>query len=184
MTKPLHCCALLGAVCLAASCGASGEEPKKAPAVTLERRDVPAFSFATLDGQEVSSQSLMGRNTIIAFVATYDLASQAQARFLATLERNHTPRINAAILVLDPPQNLPLAQYFVRTLGIRFPAALVDEDTRAGHGAFPGLHHVPSVVVLDRRGRERYRHVGLVELETLEGVLRTLERAASGAVER
>ena len=46
---------------------------------------------------------------LIGFVATYDVASSAQARFLSGLLHHHTPRINTALLVLEPEDNRPLS---------------------------------------------------------------------------
>jgi hypothetical protein len=54
--------------------------------------------------------------------------------------------------------------------------ALADAATIAGEGPFSGLHHVPSVVILDAEGREAFRHVGLITQEALEEVLRGIER--------
>ena len=165
----------LALAALVASCvpARAEETPTQTRAPTVG--PVREFQFETLDGAELSRASLAGRTTVIGFVTSYDVPSQAQARFLANVERRFVPRVNVAVLVYEPPENLPLVQAFVRTLDLRYPAALVDPDTLAGRGPFPGMHHVPAVVVLDRDGRERWRHLGLVEQRELEAVLRSLE---------
>ncbi|WP_437875210.1 TlpA family protein disulfide reductase [Sorangium sp. So ce513] len=168
---------------LAVGCGGGGDAVREpaagAPAAVAEvpaRGPVRAFSYETLDGRELSTASLAGRFSVIGFVATYDMASQAEARFLAGLVRDHTPRINAALLVLEASENRPLIEAFVATLKLPYPVALADAPTIAGEGPFAGLHHVPSVVILDPEGREAFRHVGLITQEALEEVLRRLER--------
>ncbi|WP_437965282.1 TlpA disulfide reductase family protein [Sorangium sp. So ce260] len=167
---------------LAIGCGGGGDavrEPAAASPVEAEapaRGPVRSFSYETLDGRELSTASLAGRFSVIGFVATYDVASQAEARFLAGLFRDHTPRINAALLVLEASENRPLVEAFVATLKLPYPVALADAATIAGEGPFAGLHHVPSVVILDPEGKEAFRHVGLITQESLEEVLRRLER--------
>jgi len=53
--------------------------------------------------------------------------------------------------------------------------ALADSATIAGDGPFAGLHHVPSIVILDRESREVFRHVGLIEEAALEQAIRSVE---------
>ena len=138
--------------------------------------DPVRFSYETLQGKPLTSESLRGRITVIAFLTTYDFPSQAEARFLSSITRRHTPRINVVGLILEAPENRPLAQAFTDALTLPYPVALADEATIAGEGAFAGLHHVPSIVILDRAGREAYRHVGLLEEAPLDAAIRAVER--------
>lgn len=168
--------ALLGSVLVA--CGASGPSAEPAQPLALAPSRSPVqFAFETLDGQSLSTESLHGRISAIAFIATYDVASQAQARFLAAIARTHVPRINAALLVLEAPENLPLIQAFTEALPFKGPVAMADAATIAGKGPFAGLHHVPAVVLLDRRGVEVWRSVGLTEEAALEEAIVRAEAA-------
>ncbi len=133
------------------------------------------FAYETLDGKPLTSESLLGRITVLAFLTSYDFPSQAEARFLSSIARRHTPRLNAAALILEAPENLPLAQAFTSALHLPYPVAMADPATIAGEGAFSRLHHVPSIVILDREGREIYRHVGLIEEAALEQAIRSVE---------
>jgi hypothetical protein len=114
---------------------------------------------------------------VIGFVTTYDVASQAEARFLAGLLRDHKPRLNVALLVLEPPENRPLVEAFAATLKLPYPVALAGAATIAGEGPFAGLHHVPSVVILDREGREALRQLGFTTQNALEELVRAVERS-------
>jgi hypothetical protein len=161
-----------------ASRGAVGPGPE-APATVEISPPGPKLSFAyeTLDGRVLSSASLAGRISVIGFATTYDLASQAQVRFLAGLLRSHTPRVNVALLILERPENRPLVEAFVSALRLPYPVALADAPTIAGDGPFVDLHHVPSVVILDAEGREVFRRIGLTTQDALEEILRKIERA-------
>ncbi len=164
----------VGVACSA--CSASTTETADEPrpmhvdtSVTGERR---SFSYRTIDGRAATSQGYRGRMTVVALAATYDTASQAQARFVNVAYRRHTPRINALLLVLEPPHHAPLVQAFASSLEIRYDVALADEDTIAGNGPFPGLHHVPSIVLLDRDGREVWRQLGVIDDKELSEIIR------------
>jgi hypothetical protein len=138
-----------------------------------------AIAYAALDGTPVTTDGLLYRLSVIALIASYDPSSQAQAIYLRALARRHRPRINVVIVVLEPPDNLPLVQAFADVLAAPFPVVLADEATLLGRGPFGDLREVPSLVVLDREGREAWRHVGQVELPGLEAVLRSLEQGAT-----
>jgi hypothetical protein len=129
------------------------------------------FAYRALDGSLIRSSDLHGRMTLILFVTTYDVASQAQARIAQHVLRRHTPRINVLLVVLEAPHHKPLIQAFAQSLGLRYPVVFGDANTIAGRGAFSGLRHVPSVVVLDRSGRERWRHVGLIRQPALRDAI-------------
>jgi hypothetical protein len=177
----LHALAL---VLLVLGCGSSSEPqaptPPAEPEVVARARRGPVvrFAYETIDGKQLSTESVAGRFTVIGFLTTYDFASQAEARFLAAVARRHAPRVNVAALILENPDNRPLAEAFVKTLGLSFPTAMADAATIAGQGPFAGLHHVPSIVILDKQGREAYRHLGLIQEAKIHEVLRELE--ASG----
>lgn len=151
-------------------------EPAHEPAVAVSPSSPPLhFAFETLDGKPLTSASLRGRITVLAFLTTYDFPSQAEARFLSSIARRHTPRLNVAALILEAAENRPLAEAFASALALPYPVALADSATIAGEGAFAGLHHVPSIVILDREGREAYRHVGLIKEPALEQAIRGVE---------
>jgi len=151
---------------------AAPAKPEAAPGPPI------VFSYEALSGKPLSTESVAGRLTVIGFITTYDVPSQAEVRFLMNVGRRHTPRINVAFLVLEATENKPLVEAFVSALGISEPVALADAETIAGKGPFAGLHHVPSVIILDQQGREAWSHLGIVQEGELEQALRALEGPA------
>jgi hypothetical protein len=171
----------LPAVVFLAACGgasgatsAEGAPPPSTPPVSSHGPKVH-FEYTTLTGAPLSTSTLAGRISVIGFAATYDPASQAQARFLTALLRHHTPRINVALLVLEPPENQILVEVFAQSLRLPYPVALADAATIAGQGPFTGLHHVPSIIILDAEGREASRYLGLMDDTALETAVRAVE---------
>ncbi len=149
---------------------------ERAGKVVVTKAGAPLlFSFESLDSRPFSSEAFANRYTVIALCTTYDVASTVQSRVLGSLGRHHSPRINVAVLVLEPPENRPLVEAYAKSLGLTFPIAMSDRATIAGQGPFAGLHHVPSIVILDRRGREVWRQFGLADEAVLEAALKSVE---------
>jgi hypothetical protein len=152
-------------------------EASREPGVLLVATGAPVrFGFETLEGKPLTGESLRGRITVIGFLTTYDFYSQAEARFLSSIARRHTPRVNVAALILEASENRTLVEAFTAALKLPYPVAMADEATIAGEGPFAGLHNVPSIVILDREGREVYRHVGLVDEAAIEAAIRAVEQ--------
>jgi len=141
----------------------------------VPRGEHVAFSYTTLDGKTWSTNDLHGRFSVLAFVTTYDAASQAQARFVTSVMRHHVPKINAGLVVLEPEDHRILVEAFTKVVDPPYPVVMADEATIAGNGPFTGLHHVPSVVILDPEGGESWRHLGLATSDQIDEVLVALE---------
>jgi thiol-disulfide isomerase/thioredoxin len=153
---------------MAAPTGAAASKP-------ADPSKVVAFSFTDLDGKEVSTASVAGRTTIVLFATSYDPFALAEAHFLADIEHKHAPRINVVLIDLERDDNRPLVQAFGDALNHPFPICMADNDTIAGHGPFEGMNSVPSILILDKGGHEKYRHLGLQKQAEIEDALASVE---------
>jgi hypothetical protein len=142
--------------------------------VLLAGKETPRFRFRGLDGREVSSEVALGRNSVVAFLSTFDWASQAQARFLSGIERHHRPRTNCYAIVIEEPENEMLVESFVATLSLRFPVAHVPSE-RLLKTDLRKVKTVPTVWVLDGGTRVMWKSQGLATQEVLEQVLAAVE---------
>jgi hypothetical protein len=124
------------------------------------KSDPVSFAYSAPNGDGFTSEMARGRATVLVFLTTYDLASQAQARRIDEVVRSHRPRANAAAILLEAPRYGIFAQTFRETLGLSYPVVLADHATLQGHGPFGRLGVVPTVIILDARGRVRFRHDG------------------------
>lgn len=167
------------------SAGACGGADQGPPPQTPDTAGAPEtgkriqFEYTTLDDKTLSTASLAGRFSVLGFITTYDPASQLQARYINRLLHNHKPRINAALLVLEAPENRPMADAFAAVLKLDCPIAMADQALLLGKGPFERLHSVPSIIILDRQGREVFRYHGVLNEEGLDSALKTLEKPAS-----
>jgi hypothetical protein len=136
------------------------------------------FSFDSLDERPVTSAATRGKPTVLAFISTYDLESQAQVDYLAGMAKRDGDRVNYAIVALEPPANRELVEAFrrfvVEKFGVTLVAALGDPATVAGGGPFGDVHVVPTVVVLDREGRVAWRRTGLSKSDEIRAAMSRL----------
>ncbi len=147
----------------AAACKPSGaEEP--APGVsegapTLGKN--VSFTFDSLDARPVSSEAARGRVAVLAFIATWDLSSQAEVNYLVAMAKHDETAVYYALIALDDPKNRELVEAYEKTLAVTFPVAMADAETIAGRGPIAGVNQLPTVVVLDRTGKVVFQRSGL-----------------------
>lgn len=146
-----------------------GTEPSK-PGV------VHRFVFGTTQGEELSADSVRGRTTVLLFVTTFDLASQVAAKRLNQVLHTHTPRINAAAVVLEAAKYAMLADVFRTSLELSYPVAIADLGTLQQNSTFGEVSSVPALLILDREGRELQRRSGTFTVEELDEWLSHVER--------
>lgn len=151
---------------LALACGGAGRAGEEPVGRTLE--EPVDFAFGALDGSVVTGEGTRGRVTALLFVTTFDLPSQAAARRLGDLSRSHAPRFNAAAVVLESAENAPLVDVFQKSLDLAYPVAIADAVELRAVAAFANIDRVPTLVLLDREGRQVRRHSGLFEASELE----------------
>jgi hypothetical protein len=137
--------------------------------------EVVEYAFGGIDGEVVSSMSTRGRVTILLFVTTFDVTSQAQARRLEDLFRTHVPRLNAVAVVLEAPRYVDLARTFRDVLGLHYPVAMVDQHAQGAHSILARVKAVPTWIVLDARGRLTFATEGALTPAELEKVVQRAE---------
>lgn len=147
--------------------------PEQEPEVpTVAARGEPVqFTFGTLDGTELSSDTTRGRTTALLFVTTYDLPSQAQALILRDVLASHKPRANGAIVMMEPPRSAPLVQVWADSLALHLPVAMASPSLLSGDSQLGRIDGVPSLLVMDRRGRVVARRSGAQSREQIAALL-------------
>jgi hypothetical protein len=129
------------------------------------------FTFGTLQGEELSSDTTRGRTTALLFVTTYDLPSQAVAQMLRDVLATHKPRANGAVVMMEPPRAAELAQVWARSLRMTLPIAMATPSLMAGESQLGRIQGVPTLLVLDRTGRVVARLEGAHTREELAEAL-------------
>jgi hypothetical protein len=166
---PLVLAGLLLGASLLVSCYAREAEPPATPEPALG--EPVQFTFGTLTGDEVSSDTTRGRTTALLFVTTYDLASQAQTQLLREVLSSHKPVANAAIVMMEPPRAADLARVWADALGLTWPIAMATPSLMAGDSQLGRINGVPTLIVLDRRGRVVAKNEGAVNRQGIQDCL-------------
>lgn len=160
-------------VVLAAACAS---EPEAAAPRERARSAPVVFAYGTPRGEEVGSATTRGRVTALLFVTTFDIPSQLMARRLDEVMKRHRPRANVAAIALEAPNSAPLVEVFRTTLGLSYPVALESSGAIDHDGPFGTMDRVPTLIVLDARGREVAREAGVVPVEDIEAMLARARR--------
>lgn len=159
------------ALALLALCACSSGRAASSASAAAELGEPVQFAFGTVDGGEVSSDTTRGRSTLVLFVTTYDLPSQAEAQLLRDVIATHKPRANAFVVMMEPPRSAALAQVWRDSLELNLPVAMASPSLLAGEGSLGRVNGVPTLVVLDRRGRVVLRREGVLTRAQLDECL-------------
>ncbi len=125
------------------------------------------FTFDSLDERPVNSAVIRGKPTVMVFMTTWDLSSQAQIDFLVPMSKKDGAQVNYVMVALQEPKDRELVEVFTHGLGVTFLGALADKEIIEGGGPFGPVRAVPTMVILDRSARMVWRHVGLAKPEEI-----------------
>lgn len=176
-TRLLWLASVVGLSVGASGCGSKATPEPAAPAVgTSTAPDAPVvhFEFDSLDDRPVSTQALLGKPAVVAFVTTWDLASQAQIDFLVPMAKHDAGAVQYVMIALQERSERELVEVYRAKLGVTFPVALADKVAIAAVGSLGDVATVPTVVVLDRKGRLVWKKVGLAKNQEIREGLRGL----------
>jgi len=122
---------------------------------------IAEFKYDSLDARAVSSDAARGKVVVLAFITTYDLASQANANFVIEVSKQD-PNPFYVVVALEDRAQRELVESYRDQLNIKFPVAMTD----VGHTGF-GEVRVPTVIVLDPKGKIAFRKEGIVKGDEL-----------------
>lgn len=162
----------------AAGCQSATHNPAGKSSEKSGRWEPLDYAFPGLSGRLVDSTAHRGRTTVLLFITTFDVFSQAQASRLEDLVRSREPRINAAAVVLEAPRNAELVTAFVEVLELSYPVAVSDSRELSSHAFFQNIRSVPAWVFLDADGRPQAVGSGALSLERLNQLLDGFTNAA------
>lgn len=146
-------------------------EPSLAPAAA----QILEFSLPDLDGKLVDSKALRGRVTVLLFVTTFDVASQAEARRLEDLYHTHSPRLNALGVVVEAPRYAALVGEYRQSLGLSYPLVMGEREVLDSHKDLRHVKSVPAWIILSRDGEVVSSAAGTLTLDELEKLVREAE---------
>jgi hypothetical protein len=182
--KASSACAAVTAALLLMSlfaCGGSKGPGAAAAGMSDVARESPLrYAFDALDARAVSSEAFRGSAVVLAFITTWDLASQAQTEVLVRMKLNETSasKVAVAIVSLDDRANRELVEQYSKTLNVPYPMALA---ARTGGGDLQllgdfGELAVPTVIVLDTQSRIVFRRTGITKPDEIRAALQVAQK--------
>ncbi len=161
----------LSALLLVSLHGIACSSTEKTPSSGDSDGSALRYSIPAVAGDGIDSFHHRGRVTVLLFITTFDVFSQAEAARLEDLYRSHHPRINAAAIIMEPPKNLELARAFVEVLHLSYPVGMADQRELERQGILGEVRTVPAWLILDKVGRLTATGVGTLTLSELESAV-------------
>ena len=132
---------------------------------------LPELALAGLDGRAFDARRLDGRVVLYDFWATWCGPCHLQADVLKAIYPEARAR-GAEFVGIATGEPADVVREFLAGRPLPYPVALDPESRLEAELAIYGL---PTLVVVDRRGRIAYRHTGLIDADTLREVLARAE---------
>lgn len=130
----------------------------------------PKFNWRGIDGRVVSNDTALGKLTVVAFVSTFDWASQAQARFMSSVARDHIAKPYCFAVAIEQQENEPLIESFASTLSLSYPVVHLPSD-KLKTTDFRSVTSVPTVWILNTTGIVVWKSNGLATDSVIADVL-------------
>lgn len=167
--------------CLLAAASAGGCAKRSGPPVgtssvpmTSSEREPAIFAFESLDERPVDSKATRGKVTVLAFITTWDVASQGQVDFLVAMAKNDGDKVFYGLVVMQDRKERELIEVYRSKLEVTFPVALGTPDVMEPDGPFGNVQVVPTVVILDRGGHVVWRSEGITKSDEIRRAMRGL----------
>lgn len=163
-----------------APAAAQADEPSTAR-VTLKffknPRPVSAFVVRTIDGHEVTSESLRGKVTIVNFWATWCPPCRAEIPDLIALQQKYRDRLQI-VGISEDEGGVDKVLRFAADHDMNYPIAMTSPELEE---KFPGIGALPTSFIIDRDGRIVQKHVGMLRANVTELETRALAGLAVDA---
>jgi thiol-disulfide isomerase/thioredoxin len=168
-----HVLLILGFFSLPTACVRAGPERGG----SFPAKDQVLIDASALNGQVVSLTALRGKAVLLSFWATWCRACQEEFPHLQALSNRFESKGLVVIGVnVDDQANGDLVRRFVSDFALTLPVWLAPAAMDA---TGPGIVGLPTSILIDRSGRERWRHAGLLDprasgvLQAISEVLRS-----------
>jgi peroxiredoxin len=158
-------------------CGGSTAAVGASPAGAPPGDGAVQLTVSRPDAAPIQLARLRGQRTLLFLFATFDGMSQASLRPLSRFVRDH-PEVQVIGIAVQPNAE-HLVDAWIHALEPPFPVGFdADGGIALGTSGLGELEKIPTVMLLDERGRVAARHTGFVSQRSLERMLLRGSRSA------
>lgn len=126
--------------------------------------------MTTVDQRQLAPEALRNKVVLYLFWATWCPICVGEMPDFARLHAQYRERGLELVAVALDDDPKAVANFW-RQGGYRFPAVMRSDEMRAMFGRIVGT---PTLVIVDREGKERYRHLGMASFADLEAIIAEL----------
>lgn len=134
---------------------------------------MPDVTLASLGGTPLNPKDFAGRVVLYDFWATWCGPCHLQADVLREIYPRQAGK-GVEFVAIATGEETSVVREYVASRPMPYPVA---SDPEEAMGSRLGIEALPTLIVMDRRGRIAFRHVGYADAETIE---EALARAGAG----
>ena len=131
----------------------------------------PQYRYVTLDGEEISDESLRGKVVLVNFWATWCTPCRVEMPLLEQMAARHKDAGFVIVGLAVDRVSTEQVRAFVKDRGVTYPIAHVDG---AAEQVFGGVRGYPTSFLIDRTGKIRQAVIGPIGPLSLEPAVRRL----------
>jgi len=150
-----------------------GQQVEQATEESADRAPMPDFSLVSLGGEKVSKADFTGKVVLMDFWATWCGPCHLQADILKEIYPDAAKR-GIEFLAISTAEDAETVRAFVARRPFPY-AVLVDPEEVLGIPL--EVNALPTLVVMDGKGRVAWRHTGVADAAAIDAAL----RAAAGS---
>jgi len=131
----------------------------------------PQYRYVTLDGEEISDESLRGKVVLVNFWATWCTPCRVEMPLLEQMAARHKDAGFVIVGLAVDRVSTAQVRAFVEDRGVTYPIAHVDGSAEQ---TFGGVRGYPTSFLIDRTGKIRQAVIGPIGPLSLEPAVRRL----------